>query len=179
MILNEDGKYVEAATIGREGAIGGVVSHGHRPAFGRGVVQIPGHALRIHTDRLEEAKRRSPQLADLFARYADYLLAQVMQFSACNAFHNVEQRLCRILIMAQDRTGEDSLDFTQQTLADSLGVQRTSVTAAAKALEDKGIIRTRRGRIHVAERASLKNCACGCYLAIEDHFERLLPRVCV
>src|SRR4051812_36091773 len=34
MILNEDGKYIEAATIGREGAIGGIVSHGHRPAFG-------------------------------------------------------------------------------------------------------------------------------------------------
>ena len=179
MILNEDGKYIEAATIGREGAIGGIVSHGHRPAFGRGVVQVPGHALRLPTERLEEAKRRSPQMADLFSRYADYLLAQVMQFSACNAFHNVEQRLCRILIMAQDRTGEDSLDFTQQTLADSLGVQRTTVTTAAKALEDKGIIRTRRGRIHLVDRAGVQRCACGCYLAIEDHFERLLPKVCV
>ena len=179
MILNEDGKYIEAATIGREGAIGGIVSHGHRPAYGRGVVQVPGHALRIATERLEDAKRQSPLMADLFARYADYLLAQVMQFSACNAFHNVEQRLCRILVMAQDRTGEEMLDFTQQSLADSLGVQRTSVTAVVKALEDKGLIRGSRGRIQVLDRGGLEEGACGCYAAIDEHFQRLLPKVAV
>jgi CRP-like cAMP-binding protein len=177
MILNEEGKYLEAATIGREGAIGGIVSHGHKPAYGCGLVQIPGKALRLPSERLEEAKRRSPALADLFCRYADYLLAQVMQFSACNAFHNVEQRLCRTLIMAQDRTGEDMLDFTQQSLADSLGVQRTTVTMIAKDLETKGVIRTRRGHIQLLQRSALEKRACGCYVSIEEHFARLLPNV--
>ena len=177
MILNEEGKYLEAATIGREGAIGGIVSQGHKPAYGCGIVQIPGKALRMPSDRLEEAKRRSPAIADLFCRYADYLLAQVMQFSACNAFHNVEQRLCRTLIMAQDRTGEDVLDFTQQSLADSLGVQRTTVTMIARDLEAKGVLRTRRGRIQLFDRHGLERRACGCYVAIEDHFARLLPKV--
>jgi DNA-binding MarR family transcriptional regulator len=177
MILTEEGKYIEAATIGREGAIGGIVSHGSRPAFGRGVVMIPGNGLRIPTDRLEEAKLRSPRLADLFARYADYLLAQVMQFSACNAFHTVEERLCRVLIMAQDRTALSVLDFTQQALADSLGAQRTTVATVAKGLEDRGVIRTRRGKIEIRDRAGMERCACGCYAAIEDHFGRLLPKV--
>jgi CRP-like cAMP-binding protein len=177
MIMNEDGRLVEAATIGREGAIGGIVSQGHKPAFGCGVVHIPGRALRLHSDRLEEAKQRSPRIADLFARYADYLLAQVMQFASCNALHSVEQRLCKALIMAQDRTGEDMLDFTQQALADSLGVQRTSVTGTAKALEDRGLIRNRRGRIQVTDRDGLEALACGCYDAIEEHFDRLLPKV--
>lgn len=177
MIVNEEGRYLEAATIGREGAIGGIVSHGHKPAYGCGLVQSPGKALRLPSEHLEEAKRQSPTIADLFCRYADYLLAQVMQFSACNAFHNVEQRLCRTLIMAQDRTGEEVLDFTQQSLADSLGVQRTTVTMIAKDLETRGVIRTRRGRIQLLERHSLERRACGCYLAIEDHFARLLPKV--
>lgn len=177
MVLNEDGRYIEAATIGREGAIGGIVSHGHRPAFGRGVVQVGGQVLKISADRLEEAKRRSPRIADLFSRYADYLLAQVMQFASCNAFHTVEQRLARVLVMAQDRTGVDVLDFTQQTLADTLGVQRTSVTAVAGALEDRGAIQTRRGRILITNRAALERTACGCYAAIEEHFARLLPKV--
>lgn len=177
MILTEEGKYIEAATIGREGAIGGIVSHGSRPAFGRGVVQIPGPGLRIATDKLEEAKMRSPKLADLFSRYADYLLAQVMQFAACHAFHTVEQRLCRVLIMAQDRTGDSVLDFTQQALADSLGAQRTTVATTAKSLEDRGIISTRRGRVRIDDRAGLERAACGCYAAIEDHFARLLPTV--
>jgi CRP-like cAMP-binding protein len=177
MIMDEDGKLVEAATIGREGAIGGIVSQGHKPAFGCGVVHIPGRALRLSSERLEDAKQQSPRIADLFARYADYLLAQVMQFSSCNAFHNVEQRLCRALIMAQDRTGDEVLDFTQQGLADTLGVQRTSVTSVAKALEDKGLIRTQRGRIQILDRDGLEAGACGCYHAIEEHFRRLLPKV--
>lgn len=173
LIVGEDGRQIEAATIGREGAIGGIVSHGHRPAFGRGVVQISGQALRLSTDRLEEAKQRSPRIADLFNRYADYLLAQVMQFSACNALHTVEQRLCRVLLMAQDRTGDDVLDFTQQALADALGVQRTSVTGVAHFLEEQGLLRTRRGRIQLLDRSGLMRRACECNAALENHFGRL------
>jgi CRP-like cAMP-binding protein len=142
-------------------------------------VHIPGQALRLSTDRLEEAKQKSGRIADLFNRFSDYLLAQVMQFACCNALHTVEQRLCRVLVMAQDRTGDDLLDFTQQALADSLGVQRTSVTTVARTLEDRGLIRNRRGRIQVLNRHDLEACACGCYAAIEEHFDRLLPKVAV
>lgn len=177
MLNTEDGRLIEAATIGREGAIGGIVSHGHKPAFGCGMVQLAGKALRIPAERLEEAKLRSPRIADLFARYADYLLAQVMQFAACNAFHTVEQRVCRVLVMAQDRTGEDAVEFTQQALADCLGVQRTTISGVASDLEDKGVLRNRRGRIHLLDRNRLKRASCGCYKAIEDHFARLLPSV--
>jgi CRP-like cAMP-binding protein len=177
MIVTEDGKYIEAATIGREGAIGGIVSHGHKPAFGRGVVQIAGQALRLSSDQLEEAKRKSPRIADLFARYADFLIAQVMQLSACNGLHSVEQRLCRMLVMAHDRTGEQELDFTQQTLADSLGVQRTTITAVVKELEERGVVRTRRGHIQLADRAAVERCACSCYRSLDEHFGRLLPKV--
>src|SRR5690349_16696479 len=35
-----DGRRVEVASIGREGAIGGIVSCGHAPAFGDAVVQV-------------------------------------------------------------------------------------------------------------------------------------------
>jgi CRP-like cAMP-binding protein len=177
MILTEDGKYIEAATIGREGAIGGIVSQGHKPAFGRGIAQIPGQALKLSSDRLEEAKRRSPRIADLFARYADFLIAQVMQFSACNAFHSVEQRLCRMLVMAQDRTGESELNFTHQILADSLGVQRTTVTTILRDMEARGLVRTRRRHVQLADRAAIERCACSCYHSLEEHFGRLLPKV--
>ncbi len=87
-----DGRTVEAATIGREGAIGGIVSAGHKPAFARAVVQMPGTALRVEAARLDEAKDRSKTLRELIARYADALLAQVLQSVACNALHTIEHR---------------------------------------------------------------------------------------
>lgn len=71
LIVTRDGREVEAATIGREGAVGGIVSEGQKPAFGRAVVQIGGDALAISTSHLEAAKTGSPRFSDLFARYAD------------------------------------------------------------------------------------------------------------
>src|SRR4051812_9474911 len=90
LIVTRDGREVEAATIGREGAIGGIVSEGHKPAYGRAVVQIAGAAYAIPTSHLEAAKLGSPRFGDLFSRYADALLAQMMQSVACNALHKTE-----------------------------------------------------------------------------------------
>lgn len=177
LVVTASGREVEAATIGWEGAIGGIVSSGHKPAFGRAVVQTPGAALRIETARLEEAKAQSWAIGDLFDRYSDAMLAQLMQSVACNALHDIEQRFCRWLLAAHDRAGEDVVHLTQEALAEMLGVQRTSVTAVGQALQSKGLIRYRRGRVEVLDRPGLERAACECYRAVEDHFERLLPEV--
>ncbi len=87
IVTMSDGRAVEAATIGREGAIGGIVSAGNKPAFARALVQIGGTALKMETLALETAKERSSIIRDLFSRYADTLLAQTMQSVACNALH--------------------------------------------------------------------------------------------
>lgn len=171
------GQTVEAATVGREGAIGGIVSAGHKPAFARAVVQVAGLALRLETDRLEEAKERSPRLRDLFARYADALLAQVLQSVACNALHSIEARCSRWLLSTQDRVGGDEIVLTQEFLADMLGVHRTTVNGVAGALQEQGLIRYSRGRIAILDRPRLKQHSCECYAAVERHFARVLPEV--
>jgi len=81
----DDGRTVQVASIGREGAVGGIVSCGHAPAFSRAEVLVAGPAFRVPMDALEEAKSRSPFIANLFCRFSDYLLSQVMQSAACNA----------------------------------------------------------------------------------------------
>ncbi len=164
-------------SIGREGAIGGIVSAGFAPAYGRAVVRIPGAALSVPTNKLEEAKLRSPAPADLFARYADVLLAQMMQSSACNALHSIDQRTCRWLLSTHDRANDATIRLTQETLADMLGVQRTTVTAVAKALQDEGLIRTGRGRIEILDQPRLERRGCECHAQVEAHFQRMLPEV--
>lgn len=163
-----DGRAVEVASIGREGAVGGIVSCGHAPAFGDAKVQVAGPALRLPMTALEDAKTRSPFLANLFCRYSDYLLAQVMQTVACNTFHSIQQRAARWLLTAQDRAG-DNIELTQEALSGLLGVQRTTVNGVVKMLQDEGLVTTRRGRILVEDRAGLKRQSCECYSAIEQH----------
>lgn len=163
------GRTAEVASIGREGAVGGIVSCGHAPAFSRAEVLIPGPAFRVPMEALEDAKNRSPFIANLFCRYSDYLLAQVMQSVACNAYHSIPERAARWLLHAQDRAG-DRIELTQEAFAGLLGVQRTTVNAVIKELSSEGLLATGRGRVTVTDRAGLKRRACECYERLEEHF---------
>jgi DNA-binding transcriptional regulator YhcF (GntR family) len=164
-----DSRSVQVASIGREGAVGGIVSCGHAPAFAEAQVMVGGPALRVPMRALEDAKNRSSFVANLFCRFSDYLLAEVMQSTACNSFHSIQQRAARWLLTAQDRAG-DRIELTQEALAGLLAVQRTTVNAVVRALQEKGSIAVRRGRVIVVDRAGLKRHACECYAIVEDHF---------
>lgn len=164
-----DGRSVQVASIGREGAVGGIVSCGHAPAFAEAKVIVGGPAMRVPMKVLEHAKGQSSFLKNLFCRFSDYLLAEVMQSATCNSFHSIQQRAARWLLTAQDRAG-DRIELTQEALAELLGVQRTTVNAVVGALQDQGLISARRGRVIVVDRAGLKRHACECYSAVKDHF---------
>jgi CRP-like cAMP-binding protein len=175
VLLMADGRSVEVATIGAEGAAGGIVSSGHKPAFARSVVQIGGTALRVAADDLAEMKGVSPQVADLFSRYADFLVAQVMQSVACNTFHALDARCCRWLLTTHDRVAGDAIPLTHEALAEMLGVQRTTVTRVVGQLQERGLVRNQRGRFLVMDRDGLEEGACECYQTVEAHFRSVLP----
>jgi CRP-like cAMP-binding protein len=170
-----DGRAVEAATIGREGAVGGIVSAGNKPSFSRAMVQIGGTALKMETAALESAKERSSGIRDLFSRYADTLLAQTMQSVACNALHALDARLCRWLLTTHDRVDSDEIALTQEYLAEMLGVQRTTVSGVARHLQERGLISYTRGRMVILDRPGLEACACECYEAVQNHIRSVLP----
>ena len=169
----DDGRSVEVASIGREGAVGGIVSCGHSPAFSRAEVIVAGPAVRIPMSVVEGSKATSGHLRNLFCRYSDYLLAQIMQTVACNSFHPIEARAARWLLTAQDRAGS-RLQLTQESLAGLLGVQRTTVNAVARELQDEGLITTRRGLIEVHDREGLERRSCECYRRVESFFGDIL-----
>jgi hypothetical protein len=170
-----DGRTVEATTIGREGAIGGIVSQGFKPAFSRAAVQLPGDAIRIPLRQLEESKKALPRVHDLFARYADCLAAQVLQSTGCAAVHTIEARCARWLLMMHDRLQEPELPLTQEMLADMFGATRTYVTRIANHLQRRGAITYRRGVIRIQKRHLLEEISCECYQLVRQHFDRILP----
>lgn len=173
----DDGREVETALIGREGAVGGIVSRGHLPAFALAVVQFEGSFARLSLNDLEALKAREPRIAALFNRYADCLLAQIFQAGACNASHTIEQRAAKWLIAACDRTGSDDLSLTQDQLAGLLGVGRSYTTRVLGRFRADGIVETRRGRLRVRDRDRLATAACDCDHAVRRHFETVLSGV--
>ena len=166
---------IQVASIGREGAVGGIVSCGHAPAFSRATVLVPGPALTVPMAALEEAKHHSPFIKNIFCRYSDYLLAQTMQNVACNAFHSIPQRAARWLLHAQDRAG-DKIELTQEALAGLLGVQRTTLNAVIAEFSSEAIILTRRGTVRVLSRPGLERHACQCYQVLQDHYAAVIGK---
>ncbi len=167
------GRSVEVASVGREGAVGGIISCGQAPAYSHAVVLVPGPAFKVPMEALEEAKRRSQFVANLFCRFSDYLLSQVMQSAGCTAFHSIPERAARWLLHTQDRAG-DRIELTQEALAGLLGVQRTTVNAVLRALQDEGLVASGRGVVHVTDRAGLKRRSCECYDQLEQHFAAVI-----
>lgn len=177
LVANEDGRDVEVALVGREGAVGGIVSHGFLPAYTRIVVKVGGPFVRLSVARLEAAKLQSPTLRHLFARYADCMLAQVFQTTACNAIHSIEQRTAKWILAAMDRTGQDRVPLTHEQLATMLGVGRSYASRVIQGFKAEGILETGRGVIHVKEPAALTGRACLCNEAVRTHFEEVLRGV--
>jgi hypothetical protein len=163
------GRSIEVASIGREGAVGGIVSCGHAPAYSRAHVLVGGPAFRVPMKALEDAKKRSPFIGNLFCRFSDYLLAQVMQNVACNAYHSIPERTARWLLHAQDRAG-DRIELTQEALAGLLGVQRTTINAVIREFSSMAMILATRGRVRVIDRVALKRRSCECYQQLQNHF---------
>lgn len=173
MVELAGGRSIEVASIGREGAVGGIVSCGHAPAFSSAEVLVGGPALRVPMEAIEEAKGHSHFIANLFCRYSDYLLSTVMQSVACSAFHSITERAARWLLQIQGRAG-DRIELTQESLAALLGVQRTTVNAVIKEFSAEGLISTSRGIVRVIDRAGLKRRSCECYERLHDHYAAVI-----
>ena len=176
-VMLEDGRGVETILVGREGAVGGIVSQARLPAYARAVVQFPGLFYRMAAQQLEQAKASSPTLRNQFARYADCMVAQMFQSVACNAAHTIEQRAARWLLAAVDRTGDGEVPLTQEQLASLLGVGRSYISRVVQGMRARGVLETRRGGVSVRHMDELRRLACRCNDTVRRHFDEVLKGV--
>jgi hypothetical protein len=178
MVPNEDGRDVETILVGREGAVGGIVSQGFLPAYTRITVKFGGPFARVPISRLDAAKVKSISVRNIFARYADCLLAQIFQSTACNAIHSIEQRAAKWIISAMERTnGDGVVPLTHEQLSTLLGVGRSYTSRVIQSFKAEGVLETRRGAIVVRDPDRLRLRACLCNDAVKDHFEEVLRGV--
>jgi CRP-like cAMP-binding protein len=169
----KNGSAIETANIGREGAFAiclamySNTSSERRSSYSRCLVQLPGGLLRIPLAVLRREFEHSPQIRDLTARYEAALKAQIQQTVACYALHTTQLRTARWLLEMHDRAESDEFPYTHEFLSRTLGINRKSVTLAVRALEKRGLISHRRGRMQVRDRIALQSSSCECYAIIK------------
>lgn len=171
--MMQDGACTEVSMVGNDGLVGMDLFMGQGSAPTRSVVQIEGSAFRLESRYIKEELNRSNDLLTLLFRYAHTLIFQTAQTAVCNRHHNVEQQLCRWLLLSLDRIPEKGLKMTQEQIANALGVRRQSVTEAASKLQKQGVLKYSRGNISVLNRAALEQMSCECYQVVKRETDRM------
>jgi CRP-like cAMP-binding protein len=169
--VSEEGKVVEAATVGNEGMVGIPVILGLDFSPIQAISQVSGKGLRIRSPVFLEAIRPHGPLDRLLRRYLAFALRSAHQTIACNTLHALEERMCRWLLMTHDRVGQGKFVLTQEFLAEMLGVRRQSVTVIAGTLQTAGFISYRRGTMRIINRAGLEDGSCECYETTRRYYD--------
>ena len=168
-----DGYHLEIGLIGAEGVAGVSVILGSNTSYSEAMCQTGGTAWKMTPTHLRKAAIELPRFRDLLLRYVEVFHIQVAQTAACNAHHELGQRLARWLLGAHDRSGVVELSLTQDLIATMLGVRRSTVSVAAGQLQKAGFIRYQHGLITIIDRTGLENAACECYESVAGEYRRL------
>jgi CRP-like cAMP-binding protein len=168
------GERVEVGVVGWEGMLGIPELLGYEVSPYGVEVELPGEVLRVKASRFKQEFERLNSIHSLLFRYTYTALTQLAQSSVCGRYHTVEERLCRWLLMAHDRTNGDELLLTQEILAGMIGARRPTVSIVSGTLQKAGLIRVSRGRITILDRAGMEDATCECYWVIRRAFDVFL-----
>lgn len=171
--VDRSGATAEYVLIGNEGLVGLNTLLGETHATGHAIVELSGQCYRAATAPVIETFERSMPLRRAILRYVSSRVFQIQQVSLCNARHNVEQRLCRWMLQALDRTGRTELRITHALMGTALGLRREAITMTALRLQARQAIRYKRGCIEVIDRAALETRSCECYAALRRDIDAL------
>jgi CRP-like cAMP-binding protein len=171
-----NGGIIEMATIGREGCTGVKAIFGAKRSSSRLLVQIPGSAAKMSRAAFTRAMESMPSFRSLMYAYVHAFLEQILVSCACNGAHSLKERLARWLLMMRDRGDDDTLRITQDLLAEMLGVQRPTITNAARELERAGLIARGRRQVTILDRQGLTKASCECYQLVRMRLALHLPK---
>jgi CRP-like cAMP-binding protein len=171
-----NGEKIEVAMIAHDSVFGASVALDGQIALDDAIVQLPGEASTLDAAHLRAAAAQSESFRTTLIRHAEFVFVQAQQSAAYNASHALEARPARWLLRARNLSGSDSLYLTQEFLGQMLGVQRSSVSLVASALNTAGLIHYRRGRIEITNLGGLRNASCECHTAVKAQYDRLIRK---
>jgi hypothetical protein len=92
------GQFVEAGMLGRNGVIGAGAPLDGAIAINSAIAQVESSGIVAETVVLRRLARESETLRISFVRHEQVLTAHTQQVAACNALHELEERLSRWLL---------------------------------------------------------------------------------
>lgn len=165
----EDGRMVEIAVTGNEGAVGlSSIFSGTQAAMNCTQVTQAGTAKRIDAATFEKLLKQNESFRLGLNKFVSDYIRQISQKAICNMYHSVKERFCTWLLMVQDRSGKSMLNLTHEQIARTLGVYRPSITCIAQELREMKLIDYSRGGISICNRERVKKSACTCYLELSN-----------
>jgi CRP-like cAMP-binding protein len=165
---------MEAYIVGRFGLVGVSAVLGTMRSPSRCLMEVPGEALRIIAKDLRRVIDDIPAVRQHLLDYVHALLIQNMQLALCNVRHELEERLCRWLLLASDRLDGNAIPLTHDQLSIILGVRRASISKTLTNLENAGAVSKSRRTIEIANRAILEKKTCECYRIIASEYARII-----
>jgi len=178
----ENGSLFEIALIGNEGIVDNTYLNVETYLPKVVVVRSAGYAFRLPIHLLDTefnrtGGRRKGTLHQLLLRYSQLLIIQMAQTALCNRNHSIEQQFCRWLLISIDKQASNELNFTQESIAEMMGVRREAITISAIKLYKKGLVDYHRGNIRILNRLGLEERACNCYHLVKSESEKLFQNL--
>jgi CRP-like cAMP-binding protein len=172
--VQSDETRIEVGLIGPEGMSGIAVVLGGDQSPHSTYIQVAGAGQRIKANELRNALNNSPSLRNLLLKFAQVFMVQTAHTATANARALIDQRLARWILMAHDRTGDETIPLTHEFLSLMLGVRRAGVTEALQTLKRQKLIDTGRNQIVVRSRKGLERKAGSSYGVPEKEYRRLI-----
>ena len=163
--MTTEGESVQVAMVGPEGVLGlPTVLHDDVLPY-QAVAPVTLEAVRVRLPALMTEVRSNAGFQARLLASAHQQITAMTRAAACHRFHTILQRLCLWLLTTSDGLHSETVEVTQDLLAQFLGTTRTGISLAATTLSDDGVIRQRWGRVQIVRRSVLSARACTCYEA--------------
>ena len=162
--LTAEGQTLELASVSNTGVLGLRPLCGLPPARQAALVLVGGGAVRIRAELVAQEFASNPAFRAVILSFGAAALDETTQRLLCSRFHPVLERTCRWLLATADRLGSVDIPITQDTIAQLIGVPRTTVTRAMVLLQDVEALSCRHGRIRLLDRRRIECSSCECYV---------------
>jgi CRP-like cAMP-binding protein len=169
-----DGSTAEITTVGSEGFVEIDAALHHAVAKRTSICLFAGDVVRIPVADFQRGLREEPDFADLVYHAIRARAYVTEQLTLCGVLHSTDQRLARWLLLTMYKLRSPVFPITQESIAGLLGTRRASISVAAKAMSDAGVVRYSRGTIEVLDRDALAHVSCECFEDCRQAIEELL-----
>lgn len=128
-------------------------------------MMTPGRLLHLKREDFERLLRKRPQIALRWLLSAAQRMERTQRRLLEVLGENLESQLCLLLL---DRSENGRVSLSQQTLAELIGAQRSSVNRLLKTLEMQGLVSLAYREVHVLNREGLESRTSLCTSALGE-----------